>query len=119
MSACCEADDKLLNEGVIPKSYSKLMGKAKDTCEKLMKSGQSLVKETCLRDKVPQMKAAWSTLNKCLTDIQHVVMFEELPNSQANTKDNLESFVKDIARSCDRINCEIETYKAIMKAKSV
>ena len=86
---------------MIPKSYSKLMGKAK------------------VRDKVPQMKAAWSTLNKCLTDIQHVVMFEELPNSQANTKDNLESFVKDIARSCDRINCEIETYKAIMKAKSV
>ena len=119
VSVRSQADDKLLTEGVIPKSYGKLMTKAKDTCEKLMKSGQCLVKEACLRDKVPQMKAAWTTLNKALSDIQHVVMFEELPNSLPITKDNLEAFVKDIAKNCDKINCEVETYKAIMRAKSV
>ena len=93
-----------------------IVDKAHGACEKLLKEGMKLSKESALKDKAAIMKEAWSTLSKHVRELEHVKAWEELPGEATLTKTNLDEFLGKVAASVKKYNTEIESAKGALKA---
>lgn len=115
-----EADTKAIAAGQMPESLIKVLNKAKDAVNKLLKQGGSYVKEPKLQDKLPVMREAYKVLSGHLADIDSVLTLEELPNGKTTTKSNLEEFMCEVAVSAEKYkkyNGEMESARGFLNSK--
>eukprot|EP00435_Cladocopium_sp_Y103_P033011 s3046_g8.t1 len=111
-----KAEEKAVDEtNEIPESVKKLATKAKDACERLLKDGSKLVSNTDLQKLV---KDGYKTLTNNITNLNNLLMFQELPDKALINKVSLENFIGNIALDVDKYNGEIQAAKARAKAKS-
>ena len=112
MLSCAQADDKKLDEGVIPKSYSNVLTKGKECCAKLFKNAGALIKENPRDEKVLALKDKYSVITTYLSTIDHILSLEELPPSHGpTTKNNMENFLKNLAQNVEHFQREIAAAK--------
>lgn len=112
-----EADTKAIAAGQMPESLIKVLNKAKDAVNKLLKQGGSYVQEPKLQDKLPVMREAYKVLSGHLADIDSVLTLEELPNGKTTTKSNLEEFMCEVAVSAEKYNGEMESARGFLNSK--
>ena len=105
-----------MNEtGGIPENIKKLAGKAKEACERLLKDGSKLISQGDLQGLV---KEGYKTLSTHITNLNNLIMFEELPEQATVNNASLENFIGHIAQDVEKFNGEIQAAKARAKAKS-
>ena len=105
--------------GKVPKDISKLLDQAKGALERLSKDALKILKDPSkLSDKGKALRGHYNTAQQDLANVNHVVLFRELPNELPLTKDNFDACVFKVAQHVEALNQEVETSKAKVRAGS-
>ena len=99
----------------VPDGIKKLATKAKEACERLLKDGSKLVSNS---DFQKEVKEGYKILTNNITNLNNLLMFNELPDKALINKVSLDNFIGNIALDLDKYNGEIQAAKARAKTKS-
>eukprot|EP00438_Fugacium_kawagutii_P008317 Skav206340 [mRNA] locus=scaffold1420:525939:526722:+ [translate_table: standard] len=108
------------DDGKIPKQIETLLNQAKGALDKLSKDSIKCLQKDAnkLPDGGKKLRNLYSQAQKDLHNIEHVRMFKELPDQRPLTKATFDACVMAVAEHVEQLNEELETTKALIKARS-
>ena len=113
------SDQKVLDKGQIPKSMKGIVDKAYDANNRLSGEGMKLLKKLeDGSDLWKKLKGQYCTSQKHMSDLKHLIEFQELPNMSELTKGNFDKMLKDVAENTAAFNESVEMAKGKIRASS-
>jgi len=113
------SDQKALEKGKVPKSMKAVVEKAHDANNRLSAEGMKLLKKLeDGSDLWKKLKAEYCTSQKHISDLKHLMDFQELPNMAELTKGNFDKMLKDVADNTSALNESVEMAKGKIRASS-
>ena len=113
-----ENDKKKLEDGTIPPSATKLLSQALQAQEKLCKLSLHMITKDAPHlgsDAVKDLKQAYATGQKHITEIQHILNFSEFADGQINSA-KLDKFLYAVAQDTQKHNQEVYKCQGLIKA---
>ena len=109
-------DKKELEVGNIPSTMLDLMKKAHSACDKLAKDALKL-QSLCPVEKRDGLKHGYSKMSQCLSTLDHLRNFCELPDGTKLTGVIFDKTISDVATQVDSFNRMVEECKGAVKAR--